>query len=100
MPENSVPDIFTKKKIEDDIIAIIKEFCETVDKSKDTKNISLSDKIKDYPFDSLDVVELIMNLEDTFSVFITDDEADSLETIEDIVKLVTEKVKNDSRLNE
>jgi len=43
--------------------------------------------------DSLDAVELIMELEDTFSVKISDDEAQKLKTIGDIVNFIQPKVK-------
>jgi acyl carrier protein len=42
--------------------------------------------------DSLDAVELIMELEDTFNVKISDDEAQKLKTIGDIVNFIQPKV--------
>jgi acyl carrier protein len=48
---------------------------------------------EDLNVDSLDAVELIMELEDTFNVKISDDEAQKLKTIGDIVKFIEPKVK-------
>ena len=50
-----------------------------------------SNLIDDLGADSLDRVEIIMALEDEFSVHISDEEADTLETVGDIVELVTDK---------
>jgi acyl carrier protein len=48
---------------------------------------------EDLNVDSLDAVELIMELEDTFKVKISDDEAQKLKTIGDIVTFIEPKVK-------
>jgi acyl carrier protein len=48
---------------------------------------------EDLNVDSLDAVELIMELEDTFKVKIADDEAQKLKTIGDIVNFINPKVK-------
>jgi acyl carrier protein len=48
---------------------------------------------EDLNVDSLDAVELIMELEDTFNVKISDDEAQKLKTIGDIVNFIQPKVK-------
>ena len=48
---------------------------------------------EDLNVDSLDAVELIMELEDTFNVKISDDEAQKLKTIGDIVSFIEPKVK-------
>ena len=47
---------------------------------------------EDLNVDSLDAVELIMELEDTFKVKIGDDEAQKLKTIGDIVNFIQPKV--------
>jgi len=48
---------------------------------------------EDLNVDSLDAVELIMELEDTFKVKIADDEAQKLKTIGDIVNFIKPKDK-------
>ncbi|MEH0831181.1 acyl carrier protein [Anaplasma bovis] len=46
---------------------------------------------KDFNLDSLDFVDLIMSLEERFSIEISDEEAQSLETVDDICKYIQEK---------
>lgn len=60
-----------------------------IDESKITLESSLSE---DLGADSLDAVELIMALEDEFGVTVSDDDAQSIRTVGDIVELV-EKTK-------
>jgi acyl carrier protein len=57
-------------------------------------NVSSTTRLReDLNVDSLDAVELIMELEDTFNVKISDDEAQKLKTIGDIVSFIEPKVK-------
>lgn len=44
--------------------------------------------IKDLDADSLDAVEIIMAIEDTFGIEIPDEDAEKLQTVEDLVKYV------------
>ena len=56
--------------------------------------VSVTTRLReDLNVDSLDAVELIMELEDTFKVKISDDEAQKLKTIGDIVTFIEPKVK-------
>jgi acyl carrier protein len=58
------------------------------------QNVNAGTRLReDLNVDSLDAVELIMELEDTFSVKISDDEAQKLKTIGDIVNFIQPKVK-------
>jgi len=45
--------------------------------------------VEDLNVDSLDAVELMMRIEDVFNFKISDQEAQTLKTVEDIVRLVT-----------
>lgn len=57
------------------------------------QDISLdSDIQKDLGADSLSVVELIMELEDTFNIEIPDEDAEKLRTLSDVVNFVEEKL--------
>jgi acyl carrier protein len=57
------------------------------------EKVTLATRLReDLNVDSLDAVELIMELEDTFKVKIADDEAQQLKTIGDIVTFITPKV--------
>ena len=56
--------------------------------------IKLESKIvEDLGADSLDVVELLMAMEDKFNCSVSDEEAVSLKTVGDIVKMLESKVK-------
>jgi acyl carrier protein len=58
------------------------------------EKVSVTTRLReDLNVDSLDAVELIMELEDTFKVKISDDEAQKLKTIGDIVAFIQPKVK-------
>jgi len=48
--------------------------------------------IDDFLADSLDQVELIMALEDEFSIEIPEEDAEKLKTVNDIIKYIEEKI--------
>ncbi|MFA6801505.1 MAG: acyl carrier protein [Acholeplasmataceae bacterium] len=48
---------------------------------------------EDLGADSIDAVELIMNIEDEFSVQVSDEEAQNIKTVGDIVNFVEKTVK-------
>ena len=57
----------------------------------DASTMTMDTKIKeDLNADSLDVVELMMDLEENFGITITDEEATQMSTIGDIVKYIEE----------
>jgi acyl carrier protein len=43
---------------------------------------------KDLGLDSLDVVELVMALEEEYGIEITDEEAEKIQTVEDVVRFL------------
>jgi len=49
--------------------------------------------VEDLGADSLDVVELLMTMEDNFSVSVSDEEAVNLKTVNDIVAMLEKKLK-------
>jgi acyl carrier protein len=59
-----------------------------VDASKVTLQSRLSE---DLGADSIDAVELIMKLEDTFNVSVSDEQAQAIKTVADIVALLETK---------
>jgi acyl carrier protein len=64
---------------------IIKQFGES------EKTVTLeSSFVNDLGADSLDIVELVMELEDEFNVNIPDEEAQKMQTIGDAVKYINE----------
>lgn len=55
----------------------------------DVEEVKLESSFRDdLGADSLDVVELVMELEDEFDIEIGDDEAEKLQTVGDVVKYV------------
>jgi len=47
-----------------------------------------SDIVKDLGADSLDVVEMLMTLEEEYSISVSEDDAMNIKTVGDIVKLI------------
>lgn len=76
----------TKENIETRILTILKDF------DIEESIVLNSDFVKNLGLDSLDVVELIMSIEKDFNITITDDEAEKINTLEDAVKLVYDKL--------
>jgi acyl carrier protein len=58
----------------------------------DENDIELTSSLKeDLDIDSIDAVELSLDLEEKFDVELTDEELAALKTVEDIVKLIESK---------
>ena len=72
-------DIFEKVR---DLIA---ERLDIADKDSITETSSITD---DLGADSLDVVDLVMDIEDEFSVEIPEDQVENIKTVGDIVKYI------------
>lgn len=49
--------------------------------------------IKDFGADSLDIVEMLMGLEETYGITISEDDAGNIKTVGDIVALIDKNVK-------
>ncbi|MEW4354903.1 phosphopantetheine-binding protein [Streptococcus pneumoniae] len=76
----------TNKETYQQLVAIIEER-----KGKDFQvrpELSLKD---DLQVDSVDLMEFILTIEDTFAIEISDEEIDRLENIRDILNLIEEK---------
>ncbi len=58
-----------------------------VDESEITMETNL---MKDLSADSLDAVEIIMAIEDEYGIEIPDEEAESIQTVQDLVRFVEE----------
>ncbi len=74
----------TFEKIKD----IIADQLDIADKDSITERSVITD---DLGADSLDVVDLVMAIEDEFSVEIPEDEVENIKTVGDIVKYVEDK---------
>lgn len=77
-----------------DVFIIIKRMmCDKkICSRKDAKNVKKSHTIAEY-FDSLDYVELIMDIEKHYSIAIPDEECNKHFTIKDIIKSVKKHIK-------
>jgi len=70
-----------KKTIETKVIALLASQL-----SKEPAKIKLTDRIiEDLGADSLDIVTMLMNLEDSYGITIPDDDAMALKTVTDLV---------------
>ncbi|MCX8032962.1 MAG: acyl carrier protein [Thermoleophilia bacterium] len=78
----------TKDEILAKVRAILVEHLE-VEPESVTLEASITD---DLDADSLDLVELIMELEDQFGIKITDEEAKALSTVGDVVEFIAARV--------
>lgn len=62
----------------------------------ETKDIIPELELRDeLGFDSLDIMDLIMLLEDRFNIVIEDSGAAKIETVQDVMSLVSESIGND-----
>ncbi|MDB1135059.1 acyl carrier protein [Candidatus Anaplasma sp. TIGMIC] len=78
------------------VMASIIECLKLKDEQKDmlcgTTNLA-----KDFNLDSLDFVDLIMSLEERFSIHISDEDAQKLETVDDICHYIASKSDSDAQ---
>lgn len=72
------------EEIEDKVIAIVSEQL-SVDKAEVKRETSFAD---DLNADSLDTVELVMELEDEFDLSIPDEEAEKLQTVGNAIEYI------------
>ena len=56
------------------------------------KYMSYDDNFKDLGFDSLDIIEIVMNAEKEYGIRIEDWEAEKCNTIGDMVELINSKI--------
>jgi len=73
-----------RKEIEERVIQVVKKFPK-VDESKVTPTATFT---QDLGLDSLDVVELVMELEEEFHIEISDQDADRIASIKDAIEFL------------
>ncbi|MFP3035594.1 MAG: acyl carrier protein [Wolbachia sp.] len=61
---------------------------------KDVEKFSISSKLSEHGADSLDAVEIIMAAEEEFGIEIPDEDAQKMETVEQIVEYISNKKNN------
>ncbi|UIP91849.1 acyl carrier protein [Wolbachia pipientis] len=79
----------TREDIEEKVKKIILEHI-----SKDVEKFGNSSKLSDHGTDSLDAVEIIMAAEEEFGIEIPDEDAQKMETMQQIVEYVVNKANN------
>ncbi len=82
----------TVAEIEEKVLQIVSEQM-SVDKSEITRETSF---VNDLNADSLDTVELVMELEDEFDLTIPDDEAEKLKIVGEAVDYIQQQVEKKS----
>jgi acyl carrier protein len=73
--------------MEDKVIKLISDATK-IDSAKITLSTSF---VEDLNLDSLDIVELMMKMEDSFGVEIPEEEAENLKTVQDVVSYLKTK---------
>ena len=76
---------FTTEDTQQKVVAIIAEKLSTP-----AENVTLEATFKDLGADSLDIVEIIMNFEETFGIEIKDEDAEKIKTVQEAVTLIHE----------
>ncbi|WP_405197231.1 acyl carrier protein [Wolbachia endosymbiont (group A) of Cheilosia soror] len=76
----------TREEIEEKVKKIILEHI-----SKDVEKFNSSSKLSEHGTDSLDAVEIIMAAEEEFGIEIPDEDAQKMETMEQIVEYINNK---------
>lgn len=79
----------TREDIEEKVKKIILEHI-----SKDIEKFNSSSKLSEHGADSLDAVEIIMAAEEEFGIEIPDEDAQKMETMEQIVEYINSKKAN------
>ncbi len=64
-------------------------FCDQLDLEEDNVTME-SNIIEDFDADSLDIVELVMTLEDEFSIEVPDEKIENFTTVGDVVRFIEE----------
>ena len=74
---------------EEDILKILKNIVHTVVPNLELPTITLKSRIiQDLGIDSLEKVDLVLEVEERFNIEIKDDEVDSLRTVADVVDYI------------
>ncbi len=74
----------TTENVEQKVIELV---CNQVDIPKEKISLD-SHFIADIGFDSLDIVEFVMQVEDEFNISVSDEDSESIKTVGDAVKVI------------
>lgn len=70
-----------------------KEVIEVISKVAKGKEVTVDSNIKDLGLDSLDVVDMLMDIEDKYNIEFENEEMTSFVTIKDVITSVEKKLK-------
>jgi acyl carrier protein len=70
-----------------------KEVIEVISKVAKGKEVTVDSNIKDLGLDSLDVVDMLMDIEDKYNIEFENEEMTSFVTIKDVIASVEKKLK-------
>jgi acyl carrier protein len=73
----------TKDQVTERVVSALVEFGE------EPENVKPDSRFEDLDIDSLDLVELSQVIEDEYEIEITDADMDKIETVQDVVELIT-----------
>ena len=76
----------TKEQIEERVIDALVEFGE------ERENSRAQARFEDLDVDSLDLVELAQIVEDEYGIEVADSDLDKIETVDDVVELVSQRL--------
>ena len=79
----------TKEEVFEKVQAIV---CEQLNVSKDKVTME-ADLVEDLQADSIDTVEIIVQLEETFNLSVSDDDVATVKTVGNLVDAIAERVK-------
>jgi acyl carrier protein len=81
-----VPETASKEQIEARVVDALVEFGE------ERENVTPQARFEDLDVDSLDLVELAQIVEDEYGVEIADSDLDKIETVSDVIDLITARL--------
>jgi acyl carrier protein len=88
----------TKTYRDAEVFPAVKAVMVKLEKADEGKVTSGARFIEDLDFDSLDVVELVLECEDEFGIEISDEEGAKLKTVQNLVDQVKAKLKQQQRI--
>ena len=72
---------------------IKEEVRKIISKRVDASNLKEEDNLSSLGLDSLDLVEVMLEIEEAFSIEFTSDEIEECKTLKDVLDLINQKVK-------
>jgi len=71
---------------------VLKDFIESLEKKSNAKDVKAETELRNLGIDSLDLVEIVMDLEEKYKIQFSNDELNNFITVNDVVKAVESKL--------